>query len=79
MSRIHYCCSIYYGLHTTSTKSLDILIISSIRVLHRVQLYDHELVIYHVKSLNIYQRFTFSYLKLIVKVLKNCLPSYLTS
>ena len=41
---------------------------------------DHESVNYHFvnsKWLNIYQRSTFSYLKLIVKVLKNRLPSYL--
>ena len=80
MSRIHYCCSLYYGLPATSTKSLDRIIRYSIRVLHRVQLYDHESVNYHLvnsKWLNIYQRSTFSYLKLIVKVLKNRLPSYL--
>ena len=41
MSRIHYFCSQYYGLPSTSTKSLDRIIRSSIRVLHRVQLYDH--------------------------------------
>ena len=53
---------------------------SSIRVLHRVQLYDHESVNYYLvntKWLNIYQRSTFSYLKLICKVLRNRLPSYL--
>ena len=37
MSRIHYCCSLYYGLRATSTKSLDRIIRSSIRVLHRVK------------------------------------------
>ena len=80
MSRIHYCCYLYYGLPATSTKSLDRIIRSSIRVLHRVKLYDHESVNYHLvnsKWLNMYQRSTFSYLKLIVKVLKNRLPSYL--
>ena len=80
MSGINYCCSLYYGLPATSTKSLDRIIRSSIRVLRRVQLYDHESVNYHLvnsKLLNMYQRFTFSYLKLICKVLKNRLPSYL--
>ena len=85
MSRIHYCCSLYYGLPATSTKSLDRIIRSSIRVLHRVQLYDHgqsmhESVNYHLvnsKWLNMNQRSTFSYLKLIFKILKNRLPSYL--
>ena len=80
MSRIHYCCSLYYGLPATSTKSLDIIIRSLIRVLHRVKLYDHESVNYHLvnyKWLNMYQRSTFRYLKLIVKVLKNRLTSYL--
>ena len=80
MSRIHYCYSLYYGLPATSTKSLNRIISSSIRVLHRVKLYDHELVNYHLfnsKWLYMYQIFTFSYLKLIVKVLKNRLPSYL--
>ena len=80
MSRIHYCCSLYYGLPATSTKSLDRIIRSSIRVLPRVELYDHESVNYHLvnsKWLNMYQRSTFSYLKLIFKVLKNRLPSYL--
>ena len=80
MSRIHYCCSLYYGLPATSTKSLDRNIRSPIRVLHRVKLYDHESVNYHLvnsKWLNMNQRSTFSYLKLIVKVLNNSLPSYL--
>ena len=80
MSRINYCCSLYYGLPATSTKSLDRIIRSSIRVLHRVKLYDHESVNYHLvnsKWLNMNQRSTFSYLKLIFKVLKNRLPSYL--
>ena len=80
MLRIHYCCSLYYGLPANSTKSLDIIIRSSIRVLHRVKLYDHESVNYHLvnsKWLNMNQRSTFSYLKLIFKVLKNRLPSYL--
>ena len=80
MSRINYCCYLYYGLPATSTKSLDRIIRSSIRVLHRVKLYDHESVNYHLvnsKWLNMYQRSTFSYLKLIFKVLKNRLPSYL--
>ena len=80
MSCINYCCYLYYGLPATSTKSLDRIIRSSIRVLHRVTLYDHESVNYHLvnsKWLNIYQRSTFSYLKLIFKVLKNRLPSYL--
>ena len=48
MSRINYCCSLYYGLPATSTKSLDRIIRSSIRVLHRVKLYDHESVNYHL-------------------------------
>ena len=48
MSRIHYCCSIYYGLPATSNKSLDRIIKSSIRVLHRVQLYGYESVNYHL-------------------------------
>ena len=80
MSRINYCCSLYYGLPATSTKSLDKIIRSSIIVLHRVKLYDHESVNYHLvnsKWLNMNQRSTFSYLKLICKVLKNRLPSYL--
>ena len=80
MSRIHYCYSLYYGLPATSTKSLDRIIRSSIRVLHRVKLYVHESVKYHLvnsKWLNMYHRSTFSYLKLIFKVLKNRLPSYL--
>ena len=80
MSRIHYCCSLYYGLPANSTKSLDKIIRSSIRVLHYVKLYDHKSVNYYLvnyKWLTIYQRSTFSYLKLNVKVLKNCLPSYL--
>ena len=80
MSRINYCCSLYYGLPATSTKSLDRIIRSLIIVLHRVQLYDHESVNYHLvnsKWLNMYQRSTLSYLKLIVKVLENRLPSYL--
>ena len=71
MSRINCCCSLYCGLPANSTKSLDRIIRSSIRVLHRVKLYDHESVYYHLvnsKWLNIYQRSTFSYLKLIVKV-----------
>ena len=80
MSRINYCCSLYYGFPATSTKSLDRIIRSSIRVLHCVKLYDHESVNYHLvnsKWLNMNQRSTFSYLKLIFKVLKNRLPSYL--
>ena len=71
MSRINYCCSLYYGIPATSTKSLDRIIRSSIRVLHRVKLYDTESVNYHIvnfKWLNMYQRSTFSYLKLIFKV-----------
>ena len=32
MSRIHYCCSLYYGFPATSTKSLDRIIRSPIRV-----------------------------------------------
>ena len=48
MSRIHYCCSLYYGLPATSTKYLDRIIRSSIRVLHRVKLYDHESVNYRL-------------------------------
>ena len=79
MSRIHYCCYLYYGLPSTSTKYLDRIIRSSIRVLHRVQLYDHESVKYHLvnsKWLYMYQISTFSYLKLIFKVLKNRIPSY---
>ena len=58
MSRINYCCSLYYGLPATSTKSLDRIIRSSIRVLHRVKLYDHESVNYHLVNtqlLNMYQ------------------------
>ena len=57
-------------LGLTSTKSLDRIIRSSIRVLHRLKLYDHESVNYHLvnsKWLNFYQRSTFSYLKLIFK------------
>ena len=85
MSRINYCCSLYYGLPATSTKSLDRIIrsyrvLSSIRVLQRVKLYDHESVNYHLvnsKWLNIYQRSTFSYLILIFKELKNRLPNNL--
>ena len=53
------------------------IIRSSIRVLHRIKLYDHESVNYHLVILNSYQRSTFRYLKLIFKVLKNRLPSYL--
>ena len=82
MSRINYCCSLYYGIPDTSTKSLDRIIMSSIRVLHRVKLYYHESVNYHLvnsKWLNMYQISTFSYLKLICKVLKNRLPSYLNN
>ena len=52
MSCINYCCSLYHGLPATSTKSLDRIIRSSIRVLHRVKLYDHELVNYHLLILN---------------------------
>ena len=48
MSHIKYCCSLYYGLPVTSTKSLDIIIRSLIRVLHRVKLYDHESVNYYL-------------------------------
>ena len=80
MPRINYCCSLYYGLPTTSTKSLDRIIRSSIRVLHHVKLYGHESVNYHLvnsKLLNMNKKCTFSYLKLIFKVLKNRLPSYL--
>ena len=80
MSHINYYCSLKYGLPATSTKSLDRIVRSSIRVLHRVKLYDHESVNYHLvnsKWLNMYQRSKFSYLKLILKVLKNRLPSYL--
>ena len=80
MSHINYCCTLYYGLPATSTKSLYIIIRSSIRVLHSVTLYDHESVNYHLvisKWLNIYQRSTFRYLKLMFKVLKNRLLSYL--
>ena len=32
ISRVNYCCFLYYGLPATSTKSLDITIRSSIRV-----------------------------------------------
>ena len=46
MSRIYYCCSIYYGVPATSTKSLDIIIRLLIIVLHSVQLYDNESVNY---------------------------------
>ena len=80
MSRINYYCYLNYGLPATSTKSLDRIIRSSIRVLHRVKLYDHESVEYHLvnsKWFNMYKISTFSYLKLICKVLKNRLPSYL--
>ena len=80
ISHINYCCYLYYGLPATSTKSLDRIIRSSIRVLHRLQLYAHESINYHLvnyKWLNIYQRSTFSYLKLIFKVLNNRLPCYL--
>ena len=80
MSRINYCCSLYYGLPANSTKSLNIIIRSSIGVLHRVKLYDHESVNYHLvnsKWLTIYQISTFSYLKLICKVLKNRLKTRL--
>ena len=72
MSHINYCICLYYDLPATSTKSLDIIIRSSIRVLHRLKLYDHESVNYHLvnyKWLHIYHISTFSYLKLIVKVL----------
>ena len=48
MSLIHYCCSLYHGLPDNSTKSLDRIIRSSIRVLHRVELYDHKLVNYYL-------------------------------
>ena len=57
---LHYCCYLYYGLPANSTKSLDRIIRSSIRVLHRVQLYDHESVNYHLvnsKWLYMYQIF----------------------
>ena len=37
MSRINYCCSLYYGIPATSTKPLDRIIKSSIIVLHRVK------------------------------------------
>ena len=37
MTRINYCCSLYYGLTATSTNSLERIIRSSIRVLHRVK------------------------------------------
>ena len=80
ISHINYCCSLYYAIPATSTKSLDRFTRSSIRVLHRVQLYDHESVNYHLVNytwLTIYQCSTFSYLKLIVKVLNNRIPSYL--
>ena len=80
MSRIHYCCSLYYGIPATLTKYLNRIIRSSIIVLHRVTLYDHECVKYHLvnyKWLNMYQRSTFSYLKLIFQVLNNRLPSNL--
>ena len=79
VSRINYCCSLYYCFPTTSTNSLDRIIISSIRVL-RVKLHDHESVNYllvNSKWLYIYQRSTFSYLNLIFKILKNRLLSYL--
>ena len=73
MSRINYCCSLYYGLPATSTKSLLDRIIRSIRVLHHVKLYDNESVNYHLvnsKWLNMYQSIIyFSYLKLFFKVL----------
>ena len=74
MSRINYFCSLYYGIPATFTKSLDKIIRSSIRVSHRIKLYDHESVNYHLfnsKWLNMYQRSTLRYLKLIVKVLKS--------
>ena len=45
MSRINYCFSLYYDLPATSTKSLDRIIRSSIRILHRIKLYDHESII----------------------------------
>ena len=48
MSRINYCCYLYYGLPDTSTKSLDRIIRSSIRVLQRVKLYDPKLLSYHL-------------------------------
>ena len=79
-SHINYCCSLYYGLPATSTKSLDRIIRSWIKVLNHVKLYDHVSVNYQLvnsKWLNIYQRSTLNYLKLIVKVLKNRHQSYL--
>ena len=64
--------SILWPYYVTPAKSLDIIIRSSIRVLHRVQLHDHESVNYHLvnyKWLTISQRSTFSYLKLILTLI----------
>ena len=76
----NYYFSLYPGIPATSTTSLANVIRSSIRVLHRIQLYDYESVNYHLvnsKCLNIYQRSTFSYLKPIFKILMNRFPNYL--
>ena len=80
MLRIHYWCSLYYWFPVTSTKSLDRIIRSPIRILNRVKLYDHESVNYHLvnsKWLNIYRRSTFSYYKLIFKVITRYGKRYL--
>ena len=58
MSRINYCCYLYYGIPDTSTKSLDRIIRSSIRVLHRVKLYDHESSMITYKYTDIYNNYS---------------------
>ena len=70
LSRIEYCNSLYQGLPLYSTNSINRVMRSSVRLLFRIQLFDHSGTsekVYGIKWLSAKQRSIYNIIMIIYK------------
>ena len=80
LSRIDYCCSLFYGIKNSEVIKVDRIIPSSVRLIHRLKRRDHDLTDTHqcnTKWLSFRKRCQFRLLCLIHKTLFLGRPAYL--
>ena len=80
LSRIDYCCSLFYGIKNSEVIKVDRIIRSSVRLVHRLKRRDHALTDthqYNMKWLSFIKRCQFRLLCLTHKTLFLGRPAYL--
>ena len=80
LSRINYCCSLFYGIKNSEVIQVNSFIRSCVRLIHRLKQCDHALIDTHqcnMKWLSFRKRYQFRLLCLTQKTLFLCIPAYL--